>query len=200
MTDSLTLFGATNYNTKFPPRNAKRGYVAKLTGRAPGAVKYAREFLGERVTLVAGDDGLYEVQTGQKKGGYDRDYCVVLTHAEHGLVKGLCDEADVAKITQRLDQGYALSEIVEVGELRESRKTEGLLVFSVAVRTVAAAKQAFKCATLESAIESCWQTLALLPLPEQKKVLAELRKRVTPPAAQPAAPAADVAEEGRAAP
>lgn len=36
-TTQITLTGTTNYNPSYPPRDAKKGYVAKITGRAAGA-------------------------------------------------------------------------------------------------------------------------------------------------------------------
>ena len=52
MREQITLSGSTNYNPSYPPANAKKGYVARITGRAGGAVKYQREFFGESVDLV----------------------------------------------------------------------------------------------------------------------------------------------------
>lgn len=181
MIDSITLTGTTDYNPRFAPSNAKKGYVAKITGRAKGAVKYEREFFGESVTLMAGDDGLYERQIGEKKGGYTRYYIVVLTHPEHGVTKSTDCEEHLAKIVKLLDDGHAIGDIIDVQNLRPSERTEGLMLFDAAVRTPGEAKKAAKSATLDSAIDSCWQSLSLLPQPEQRKVLAELRKRVNPP-------------------
>ena len=57
------------------------------------------------------------------------------------------------------------------------------MVFTAVARTAA------KSATVESTVEHCMEALRLLPEAEAKKVLAELRKRVSPPKAT--APAAD---------
>lgn len=184
MQESITLSGPTNYNTSYPPRDAKKGYVAKITGRAKGAVKYAREFLGEEATLVEGDEGLYERQVGEKKGGYTRYYHVILSHPDHGLIKSTDCEQDLPKIAKLLDDGHAIEDIIEIQDLRPINDTvpEGLWKFDVGVRNAAAAKKAAKSATIDSAIESCMEVLSLLPETEAKKVLTQLRKRVSPPA------------------
>ena len=183
-TTEIRLSGATNYHTSYPPRDAKKGYVAKITGRAAGAVKYAREFFGEEAAILEGDDGLYERQIGEKKGGYTRYYHVLLTHPEHGLICSTDCESSVPQIAKLLDAGVAIADAVEVSNLRPSERVEGRMVFDATPRTAGAAKRAAKSATIESAIESCMEVLSLLPEAEAKKVLAALRKRVSPSKAE----------------
>jgi hypothetical protein len=190
----ITLTGPTNYNESYPPKNARKGYVAKITGRASGAKKYEREFFGESVTLLEGDEGLYERQIGDKKGGYTRYYHVMLFHPEHGLILSVDCEDEVPKLAKLLDDGRKIEDIVEVVDLRPSQKFEGRMIFDVAVRTATQAKAAAKSATIESATETCWDVLRLLPEKEAKKVLTELRKRVSPP--KPKAEAAPCAGAG----
>ena len=45
MVDEITLHGTTEYNPRFAPSGAKKGYVARITGRKSGPMKYEREFL-----------------------------------------------------------------------------------------------------------------------------------------------------------
>ena len=186
MSDQIKITSVTQYNTKYPPKNAKKGYVAKITGRAKGATKYEREFLGDEAALLPGDEGVYERQDGNKKGGYTRYYHVLLSHPQHGLILSTdCEEA-VPKIAKLLDDGHAIDEIVEISDLREIEYPSGRMVFTATVRTAAQMKQAAKSATQGSAIDCCLDVLGQLPQAEQKKVLAELRKRVSPPQQQAA--------------
>lgn len=181
MEESITLTGTTDYNPKFPPNNPKKGYVAKITGRAAGALKFNREFMGQEAVILPGDEGLYEKQRGDKKGGATRWYHVILSHSEHGLILGVdCGEVFAAKIAKLLDQGMSIYDIVEVVNLRPSEKVEGRMIFDVEVRTKAETKAAAKSTTIDGAVNSCWDILRLLPEPEAKKVLKELKEKVSP--------------------
>lgn len=190
-TTEITLAGTTDYNERFPPRDAKKGYVAKITGRAAGALKYQREFLGTEVTLLEGDEGLYERQRGDKKGGCTRWYNVMLSHPEHGLILSVDCESELPRIAKLLDEGVAIADAVEVTNLRPSEKVEGRMIFDAVARTKSEAKKAAVAQTVESAVETCWQAMCHLPEKEAKKVLAALKLRVSPkPAdAQPEQPA-----------
>ena len=180
-TTEITLTGTTDYNERFPPRDAKKGYVARITGRAVGALKYQREFLGHEVALLEGDEGLYERQRGDKKGGYTRWYNVILSHPEHGLILSVDCESELPKIAKLLDEGVAIADAVEVANLRPSEKFEGRMIFDAVARTSGAAKKAAVGQTIDSAVEACWQTMCNLPEKEAKKVLAALKLRVSPP-------------------
>lgn len=178
MIEQITLTGQTQYNERFAPSNAKKGYVARITGRTSGPMKYEREFLGQEADLLDGDQGLYEKQRGDKKGGYTRWYHVLLSHPEHGLILSIDCENEVPKIAKLLDDGHQIEDIVEVTNLRPSAKHEGRMVFDVQMRTAAQVRKVAKSATIDGATESCWETLCGLPAVEAKKVLTELRKRL----------------------
>lgn len=182
----IELLGQTEYDERFPPRDARKGYVARITGRAAGAVKYQREFLGKEVTLLAGDEGLYERQIGERKGGFTRHYNVVLSHPEHGLIRSVSCENELPKIAKLLDDGVSIQDAVEVTNMRPSKQTEGLMVFDAVARTKTEAKKAAVCVTIEAAVEVCWQALATLPEKEAKKVLAALKIRLAPPTTEQA--------------
>lgn len=185
--EQITLRGTTDYNTSYPPRDAKKGYVAKLKGTTAGALKFEREFFGDECIVTEGDEGLYERQRGDKKGGFTRWYPVIISHAEHGLIiDGDCDEVEVKKIAKLLDQGIEIADAVEVCDLRESENNPGNWLFTAKARTASQAAKAKKSATIDSAIEECWSVLSLMPEAEQKKILAELKKRVSPPKAKEA--------------
>lgn len=185
--EQITLTGTTDYNTSYPPRDAKKGYVAKIKGTATGALKFEREFFGNECIVTEGDEGLYERQRGDKKGGYTRWYPVIVSHHEHGLIiDSDCDEVEVKKIAKLLDQGIDIADAVEVTDLRESENTPGNWLFTAKARTASQASKAKKSATIDSAIAECWSVLSLMPEAEQKKILAELKKRVSPPKAKEA--------------
>lgn len=179
--EEIILRGTTDYNTSYPPRDAKKGYVAKINGTAAGALKFDREFFGDECIVTEGDEGLYERQRGDKKGGYTRWYPVIVSHPEHGLIiDSDADEVEVKKIAKLLEQGIAIEDAVEVTELVESKKAEGHWLFTAKARTASQASKVKKSATIDSAIEECWSVLSLMPEAEQKKVLVELKKRVSP--------------------
>ncbi len=180
VTTEIKLLGTTDYNERFPPRDPKKGYVARITGRAAGTLKYQREFLGQAVAILQGDEGLYEKQRGDKKGGCTRWYHVVLSHPEHGLIISVDCEDELPKIAKLLDDGITIQDAVEVDDLRPSEKIEGRMVFTARARSTAQAKQALKSATIDSATEHCWEALGLLPETGQKKVLAALKARMAP--------------------
>jgi hypothetical protein len=191
--DRINLAGTTDYNVKYPPANAKKGYVARIRGTAPGAVKYDREFLGDKVGLVEGDEGLYERQRGDKKGGHTRWYHVLLSHPEHGLILSVDCEEELPKIAKLLDAGIPIQDAVEVTELRPSERYEGRMIFTARARSKAEAAKAANSAietapvttpdapTLDAAIDACWAILAQLPEKDAKAALAALKKRATPP-------------------
>lgn len=181
MTDQITLTGSTDYHPRFPPTNAKKGYVARITGRAAGAVKYQRDFLGHEATLLAGDEGLYERQRADKKGGYTRWYHVVLSLPDHGLVISTDCEDELAKIVKLLDQGVAIADAVEVCDLRPSESHTGRMIFSARARSAAEARSVRKVQSVDSAVAACWEILGALPPAEAKTVLRALRDRVNPP-------------------
>jgi len=180
MTTEIRLTGPTEYHERFPPRDARKGYVARITGRASGAVMYAREFLGSQVTLLEGDEGLYERQVGDKKGGCTRYYHVVLSHPEHGLMLSEDCESELPKIAKLLDEGVVIADAVEVTDLRPSKKVEGRMTFTAVARPKAQAAKAAVAQTIESAVEACWAALSDLPEREVKKVLAAVKARLTP--------------------
>lgn len=188
MATQITLKGSVEYNPSYPPHDAKKGYVAKITGRVSGAMKYNREFFGEEVTLVEGDEGLYERQNGLKKGGFARYYHVVLSHPEHGLIMSVDCEDIVPQIAKLLDDGIAIADAVEVTDLRPSERVEGRMIFTAVARTAAQAKKARQSATIDSAVATCLDVLRLLPEAEQKKAMSAIKAALkpTPPAADPA--------------
>ena len=178
MRDQITLTGTVQYNEKYPPSGAKKGYLARITGRVSGPIKYEREFLGSEVTILPGDEGLYEKQRGDKKGGATRWYYVILSHPEHGLIRSTDCEEELPKIAKLLDDGISIEDAVEVTNLRPHDSIEDLMVFDVVPRTASQAKKAKSAATIDEAVENCWQALVSLSAGDAKKAVAELRKRI----------------------
>lgn len=177
-TEQVKLSGSVQYNTSYPPQNAKKGYVAKIIGRASGPMKYEREFLGKEADIFEGDEGLYERQRGDKKGGCTRWYHVVLSHPEHGLIVSNDCENEAPRIAKLLSEGHDIHDIVTYSELTPSQKVEGRMEFGVIVRSPAAAKKAAQSATVDIAVEACWDVMKSLSTSEAKKVMTLLRKRI----------------------
>lgn len=180
-TTQITLTGTTDYNERFPPRDAKKGYVARITGRVAGPMKYGREFLGSEATLLEGDEGLFERQNGDKKGGCTRYYHVILSHPDYGLIMSADCEAELPKIAKLLDDGVSIEGAVEVTDLRPSSKVAGRMAFTAVARSKTAAAKASVGQTIDSAVEACWAAMCNLPEREAKLVLAALKAKVSPP-------------------
>jgi hypothetical protein len=179
MNNKIELTGTTYYHTSYPPSGAKKGYVAKITGRAAGAVKYEREFLGDRATILEGDEGLYERQIGEKKGGYTRYYHVVLSHPEHGLICSVDCEDILPAIAKALDAGVSIQDAVEVTNLRPGKRTEGLWVFDAVARDLRAAKKAAANADVGDRVAAVLAALDGLDPTEASKVLSAAKKSLT---------------------
>lgn len=178
-TDRITLRGNTDYNLKYPPAEAKKGYVARILGRVSGPLKYERAFFGSEVTILEGDEGLYERQNVDKKGRPERSYFVILAHPEYGLIISVDCENELPKIAKRLDEGASIEDAVEVTNLRPSQRIEGRMIFDAVARTAKQAEKAREGQTFNSAVAACWEMLSVLPEREAKKVISELRKRIT---------------------
>lgn len=177
MITEITLRGTTDYHPKYPPENAKKGYVARITGRVHGPTKYKREFLGSEVTILPGDEGLYERQRGDRKGGATRWYHVILSHPEHGLIISTDCEDELPKIAKLLDEGVSIEDAVEVTDLRPSEKYEGRMIFTAIARNKVAAEQAAAASTMNEAETRCWEILRGLPAEQARKVLTALHNR-----------------------
>lgn len=184
MTTSITLRGSVEYHERFPPANAKKGYVARIKGKAPGALKYEREFLGSEFTAVdAADAGLYEVQTGLKKGGFDRAHYLILPHPEHGLIrsKALPDDA-VTRLAKLLDDHVPLADATEVTELYLPERSDHYR-FTAVIRTKAGAQKAAAAAETDDATATIRAAIAGMPPAAAAKLLRAIAKELTTPAA-----------------
>jgi hypothetical protein len=175
--DEITLVGNVEYNPKFPPKNAGKGYVARIRGRSTGPMKYDREFMGRIAPLSDHLTGLYEVQTGLKKGGTNRRYYVLLSHPEYGLMLSSDCSGDENRIVRQMTASSSIDEVVEPLNIRPNTK-EGYMTFDVKVRTLAEIEKVKKSTTVQDALEECWGILKLLPEKEAKEVISNLRKKL----------------------
>lgn len=178
-TTEIKLIGRTDYNPKFPPRDAKKGYIARITGRVSGAVKYAREFLGSEAVLLRGDEGLYEKQNAEKKGGSTRYYYVILSHPEHGLIISTDCEDELPKIAKLLSDGVSIDDAVEITDLRPSEQVEGRMIFDAVARTKSEVAKVYKAESIDMVVENCLQHLRLLPPKEAAKAMRMLKQQLT---------------------
>jgi hypothetical protein len=193
MSQTVTLNADVQYNPRFAPSGAKKAYVARLRGRVSGAQTFEREFLGSGTVLID-EPGLYERQIGCKKGGADQYYHVVVD-VDGELRKSTDVGRETAMtIAKRMDGGEAIGEMVRLTG-RPSQRDPAVTVYDCELLTKSEAAKAVKGATVDTAIEACWQVLSLLPEKEAKKVLAALKVRVSPPKAKPASEPAQTTEQ-----
>ncbi len=163
--DEFTIAASEDYNTRFPPRDAKKGYIARIMGRDLKS-HFAREFLPKTINVARADCPLLvEVQNGLKKGGANRRYRLFLAAADGQVARYNLDEADARWLAQQLDEGRDLAACFGV---------EGRI-------SPAAAKRELVGQTIETAIDACYAAIGNLPEKDQKKVLAGLKKKLAPP-------------------
>jgi hypothetical protein len=193
MSQTVTLTADVEYNERFAPSGAKKAYVARLLGRVSGAQTFNREFLGKGAVVID-EPGLYERQIGCKKGGADQYYHVVV-EVDGDLRKSTDVGRETAMtIAKRMDGGERIGDMVRLTG-RPSQRYPAVTVYDCEVMTKSEAAKAAKGATVDSAIDACWQVLSLLPEKEGKKVLAALRGRVSPPKEKPASEPAQTTEQ-----
>jgi hypothetical protein len=176
-------------------------YIAHVTGK-DSKYTYRREFIGRKseryTTAYVYEPGLYEICDLDKKGRKEIELVVVLARtaecpplsekADPDFVRLPIDEKDAVAIARRLSEGESLSEIVAVERASETG-------YKARIRDRREAKRASAAATVDSAIEHCWEVMQSLPEKEAKKVLAALKARVSPKATTPPAEE-DTAAEG----
>lgn len=178
-----------------------RQYIAQITGRAP-KVTFARQFVGirygkrnEETEHITDEVGLYELCNIDRKGNKDQRYRLVLSApaaAEHRSVAEDAEEeerVDVAAesraasedltvvrvdrsqamaIAKRLDKGESLADFVRVAGEDE-----------ITILTAAQARKAAAAANVDEAVAACLAVLGSLPEREAKRVVSELRKRLS---------------------
>jgi hypothetical protein len=181
--------------------NGGKQFVARITGRDK-KFTFRREFIGrkggkrnESAEALVDDPGLYEVRDIDNKGRPDDSYFVVL-EADGELRKSIALSAEyVMPIARRLDAGEDIGRIVEMSE-RPSRRDPSRMVWDVEIVTPWQAEAKVVAQTIDTAVEACWQILQSFPEKEAKKVLAQLKIRVSPPKPAPAAGMDDAAPAG----
>lgn len=172
-------------------------YCARITGRHP-KFTFEREFIGKKegrgdfTCAYVDEPGLYMECDIDKKGRKDETYYVVLSRtadtpalsptADPDLLQIKISESDAVAVAKRIEGGEALEQIVGV------TKADGKYRYEL--RTKSEAKRASAAATVDSAVAHCWDVLQSLPEREAKKVLAELKLRISPPKPKEEAPAA----------
>lgn len=135
--EQVKISADVKYNPSYPPKGAKKAYVAQILGTKPGPLKFDREFLGDSCYVAADAQGIYERQIGEKKGGYTRYYHVALHHPEHGMMLSYgLGEAAATKVAKLLDKGFSIDEAVAISGIRPSSKVEGQMTFDYEPRRV----------------------------------------------------------------
>lgn len=171
---AISLCGPIEYNPKFPPPGAKKGYVARINGRVTGAATFDREFLGSEVLID--QPGLYETQRGLKKGGAEQSYYVILAHGD-GLISSLdVGRENAMVIAKRISLGQPIGRVVELTG-RPSKRDASRTVYEATIRSAAEAKRAAAAETVGDAADACWAILAQLDEKSRKAVLAEIKRR-----------------------
>lgn len=166
-------------------------YVARINGR-DSKFTFDREFVGRKqgkrnewTEFETDEPGLYE-SCSVRKRGKDSTYVLIvdtkcperLAEYDCPLKQHYCDKADALKIARALENGRKFDEIVEsVNEKQE----DGSIDYQWRIMSAAEAKKQLAAQTVETALDGCWEILQSLPTKEAKKVLAALRKKVSPP-------------------
>lgn len=155
--------------------------VAHITGRCPkwtfASVVVSKG--GRNRTDGEADidtPGLYEIRSVDRKDRQSERYVLIIEDADGDLVEWDCEKADAMKIAKAMDAGRPFAEIVVCDTDEWSFRTERQ------------AERAAVAATLDAAIEACWDALKTLPEASAKKALAALRVRCSPPKPKAAEP------------
>jgi hypothetical protein len=181
-TMAISFSVENGYKDRFAPAGAKKAYLARITGRH-GSRTFAREFLGRGEVLVD-EPGLYEHRETDKKGRADDSYILVLDCPAFPLDGDTlrtfaATKEQAMKIARALGSGRRIDEVCAVvdasSEERAERTWEFVTPRQAETRQVAA--------TIDAAVEACWAIIQALPEREAKKVLAQLKVRVSPPKA-----------------
>lgn len=172
-------------------------YVARITGR-DSKFTFNREFTGrkegkrgETTRAEVDQPGLYEVCDVTKRGKDSSYFVMCDTVIEHGELAGKktqakkpIDKAEAMKLAKAMDEGRRFEDMVVVKNVGlGSDGTTRLWDYEILSKTAAAKTQAG--VTLQQAQDACWAVLQKLPENEAKKVLAALRKLVSPKPEQP---------------
>lgn len=158
-------------------RHPKGGqYVAAVVGRHPRWT-FERDFVGRKSgnrheTTEADLDapGLYEICNIDPKGHKYQQYVLLLDFGRR-LTDIECAKQDAMRIARSLDDGLAISQIV-----RPSEDGRGYEILTAAQRRAADVAR-----SVERIADECWAILQALPTQQAKRVLKELRSRLTPP-------------------
>lgn len=175
----ITLRASENYNSRFAPPGAKKAYIARITGR-DSKMTFAREFLGKE-SVDVDTPGLYETRSVDKKGRpEDPDYILICEVNGETRSNRTVTKEDAMKIAKALDQGRTIDAIVEmtVGPVPEGKQFGATSYSLITSRQAETSKVA---QTIDTAVDGCWRILQVLPPKEAKKVLSQLRVRVSPP-------------------
>lgn len=175
----ITLTANEAYNSRFAPVGAKKAYVARITGRS-SKMTFEREFLGKG-NVDVDTPGLYETRSVDKKGRAEEpDYILIMQLGDDIRSCKTVSKEDAMKIAKALDAGRRLEEIVEMTAADPAEgKKYGVTSYSLITPRQAETKAVAQ--TIDTATEACWAVLAALPEKEAKKVLANLKGRVSPP-------------------
>jgi hypothetical protein len=172
-------------------------YIARVTGRN-SKYTFEREFIGrmdgrEKHAYID-EPGLYEICDIDKKGRKDQNYRIIVPDPSGELIclRPYGDNLDgvgameiATEVAKRIEAGEQIAGMIQLEKKPDSED------WGYRLLSKAAAKKAHVSATIDSAIEACWEVLQALPEKEAKKALAALKARVSPPKAATVAPEAD---------
>jgi hypothetical protein len=156
-------------------------YIARVTGRDP---KWGMrlEFIGskggkrdETTTATVDEPGLYKVRGWSRKYHEEATYYIIF-EVDGELKRFACKESDASKISKAI----VTREFREIVTVDPDDNTKWIF------QTERQAEKAAVAATIDAAVEACWQVIQGLPEKEAAKVIAALKKRATPPKPAPA--------------
>lgn len=154
-------------------------YVARLTGRN-SQFTFEREFLG--ASVLVDTPGIYEVRDVDRKGRKTDSYTLVLSVDIDNVEDFRAEKEDAMKICKLLDAGERLEDIVH------SFEEDGNLVWGFRDKKAEAEK------AKSSVLEQCYELLKTLSEADAKKIIKELKDRISPPKAKSSTPSEPMLE------
>ncbi len=171
----------------------ERQYIARLTGR-DSKFTYQRKFIGRKsgssTSATVDTPGIYEICNIDKKGNKESYFRLIAETPDGGLasLKAHGDNLDggdadsvVMGLLKRMDAGEEFASMISLERRADS-------TWAYRVMSKSAAARADRAASIDQAVDACWQILQAFPEREAKKVLAALKLRVSPKPAEIEAP------------
>lgn len=167
MPTTITIRATADYHERFPPVGAKRPYLARIIGRDP-KMTFRLEFLAQESEFdCVRCPALLERRNIDKKGRPDPNDYILLYSRDDQVYQTDITKQDAMWLAAQLDARRTLD------SCWDHDSNERI--------TVKEAQKIELGVTVETAVERCWEILKVLPEKQLKKVMSQLKAKMSPP-------------------